>query len=662
MSTWVSNQFIVEENGQNGAVVTAWLASRFVGGLPVAQDTVLPTGSPDAGPVTTSVDFGGPGFWSLQIPTDDDYVIATSFGGSLYYSLWTAPGGSGGGLPAWDMFGDGSPVGTVTPSQTGARYQDKTNGALYEALGATSADWVTVGGNGDNTVPGVTVTEDGQVVVVGTLNEGVSLTDEAALAGSGNQLGWVPGAADGDQTVAWQTGAIGVPNIGGIDADGNMTIAGWMTNGNTEASLHFATTDPNVGEPGVEGDVCWRTDTRTWYGCSTSGDPGTWIELSGGGAPNVGSNFYLPNSDEVVIAAISVVTQTIDSGLGIIESPLPSYVYSEPTITGTANGALEVDFYNPALNDIIAVCDLNGLPENGIYKVTTVGDGSHPFVLTRAAPFDTADGLGQNLVLGPVANLGGNFPFAMIQWDPAGAYGSDYDLGTTVPLINIFFTSQVSPNGASYAEGSDNLAISPTAHVEGTGNVVYASNGHAEGQNTVVIAQSGHAEGSDSRVLGAATSGHAEGDGAVAYLGQGAHAEAGGSFGDIGSSQFQRVVIPAQTTDATPDPTILALLGGAFNRTYIVTVRTVARRIDTPGTDSGWTSQGVARGDGSGAYTWVGGVAPVATLIAQDVAAATWAVAVDIDPSTFGIMVTVTGDVAETISWTSTVELDEVAG
>lgn len=281
MSTWVSNQFIVEEAGQNGASVTAWLASRFVGGLPVAQDTVLPTGDPDAGPVTTSVDFGGPGFWSLQIPTDDDYVIAVSFGGSLYYSLWTAPGGSGGGLPAWDMYGSGSPVGTVTPSQQGARYQDIDNGALYEAIGATSADWVTVGGNGDNTVPGVTVTEDGQVILIGALNEGTSLSDVGAIAGSGNQFGWVPGAADGDQTVAWQTGALGEPKVGGIDQDGNVTSAGWV-NIEGNGSLHFADEDPNTAEAGVEGDVCWRNDTRAWYGCTVTGDPGTWTPISGG--------------------------------------------------------------------------------------------------------------------------------------------------------------------------------------------------------------------------------------------------------------------------------------------------------------------------------------------------------------------------------------------
>jgi hypothetical protein len=44
--------------------------------------------------------------------------------------------------------GSGSPVGVVTPSGEGDLYVDNTTPALYQATGATSADWAVVGGGG----------------------------------------------------------------------------------------------------------------------------------------------------------------------------------------------------------------------------------------------------------------------------------------------------------------------------------------------------------------------------------------------------------------------------------------------------------------------------------------------------------------------------------
>lgn len=660
---WQSGQFIIGQQGQNGATVSAWLTSRFADGTPIAQDTSLPSGTADSGPVTTSVDYGGAGFWSMELEDDDDYAIAIQWDGHIYYLLWTnGGGGGGGGLPGWFQFGSGTPVGTVVPEQKGAVYQDIENGAFYEAVGLTSADWAVVGGNGDNTVPGVTTSADGQVSVLGATDQTAAFTDIGAAAGSGNGLFWNPGSADGDQTLQWQFGAPGSPTTGGIDADGNMTLAGWLTLEASGNALHFVDTDPNTAEPGTMGDVAWRTDLREWYGCSTSGASGDaiWVVLaSGGGAPNAGSSFYLPNSVEVILAAISFVSNDFSAFLGgaIPQSPLPSYTYAEPTITGTADGALEVDFYSPVLGDVIAVVNLNGVPEQGFYAVTAVGDGSHPYVLTRVAPFDEAETLGQNLVIGPAVN-GGNYQFAVVQWDPAGAYGSDFVLGTTVPLCNVFFTSAESGSGASFVEGHNNVASGKAAHAEGFTNVAFTG-GHAEGQETVAGGQDSHAEGNGTWAK--ATSSHAEGSDSIAYLGLGAHAESGGGIAVPGDSQFQRTTVGIQTTDATPVSVSLTATAD-FTHTYLVTVRTVARRIDTPGTDSAWISQGVMRGDGVSAYTWVGGTAPVAVLVAQDAGASTWVSQVDIDPVTFAVLVSATGEVAETINWSNTVELDEVAG
>ena len=58
------------------------------------------------------------------------------------------------------------------------------------------------------------------------------------------------------------------------------------------------------------------------------------------------------------------------------------------TLTASSNGAISIDGVSPTTNDRILVKDQSTAAQNGIYVVTTVGDGSSAFVLTRATPED----------------------------------------------------------------------------------------------------------------------------------------------------------------------------------------------------------------------------------------------------------------------------------
>ena len=62
------------------------------------------------------------------------------------------------------------------------------------------------------------------------------------------------------------------------------------------------------------------------------------------------------------------------------------------TITGNANGALSIDGVTPSVADRILVKNetSGNAPYNGIYVVTTVGDGSTPYVLTRSTDANTS--------------------------------------------------------------------------------------------------------------------------------------------------------------------------------------------------------------------------------------------------------------------------------
>lgn len=75
------------------------------------------------------------------------------------------------------------------------------------------------------------------------------------------------------------------------------------------------------------------------------------------------------------------------------------------TLTATSNGAFSTDGQSPALNDRILVKDQTNPPENGIYTLTQVGDGSTPAILTRATDFDTSDDIQAG---DTVAVVGGN--------------------------------------------------------------------------------------------------------------------------------------------------------------------------------------------------------------------------------------------------------------
>ena len=58
------------------------------------------------------------------------------------------------------------------------------------------------------------------------------------------------------------------------------------------------------------------------------------------------------------------------------------------TLTATSNGAITIDGVSLSQDDRVLVKDQSNQEENGIYTVTTVGDASNPWVLTRATDYD----------------------------------------------------------------------------------------------------------------------------------------------------------------------------------------------------------------------------------------------------------------------------------
>src|ERR1039458_6470904 len=78
----LASSFSTPAGPTDGAIVYAYKASRFAS--PPAVDTTL-LASPDAGPVTTGVSFGGPGAVQIAVPTNEDFYLAFSYNGHIYW-------------------------------------------------------------------------------------------------------------------------------------------------------------------------------------------------------------------------------------------------------------------------------------------------------------------------------------------------------------------------------------------------------------------------------------------------------------------------------------------------------------------------------------------------------------------------------------------------
>lgn len=218
--------------------------------------------------------------------------------------------------------------------------------------------------------------------------------------------------------------------------------------------------------------------------------------------------------------------------------------------------------------------------------------------------------------------------------------------GSSTALGNAAFASQI---GAS--------ALGLQASATGSRSTALGNGANASGTRSIALGQSSVANAQDSMAVMAATT-----RGIIGYYGYG-HAN------QSGAGRFQRGKLMLQLTTTSATTTALTSNGGAAaatnqlvpdNNSALIFTGTVVAR-DTVSNDvKTWKVQGaIKRGANAAATALVG--TPTVELVAEDAAAATWAIAVAVDTTNGALRVNGLGETGKTIRWTAILDSTEVA-
>ena len=278
-----------------------------------------------------------------------------------------------------------------------------------------------------------------------------SLTSNGAISAAGNLTintnKFTVTSGEGNTSIA---GTLGVTNAATFSD--SLTVTGAFT-GNGNVTLGNAS-----------GDVVTVTGTATFAesadfdgGLTVAGSQ--TVDMGGNRVTNIGTPSQATDAttkayvdsvkqaldikDSVRVATTAALTATYNNGTSGVGA----------TLTADANGAVSIDSTSLSSGDRVLVKNQSDASENGIYSVTTVGDVSNPFVLTRTTDADSSSEV-----------TGGMFTFV--------EEGSNADAGFV--LSNITGSATI---------GTDDITMT---QFSGAGSVT-AGNGLAKSGNTLSV-------------------------------------------------------------------------------------------------------------------------------------------------------------------------------
>jgi hypothetical protein len=214
-----------------------------------------------------------------------------------------------------------------------------------------------------------------------------------------------------------------------------------------------------------------------------------------------------PSCNLATIAALPTVTYNNgSSGVGA-------------TLTASANGALTVDSVAATIGNRILVKNQASALQNGVYTVTTVGDGSTPFLLTRATDMNTS-GNGYNQI-----NSGNYFLITAGSTLANTAWMQTTVLPITVGTTSLVF-SQFSSGVNTYTNGTGLSLLANQFSISNTG-VTAGTYGTPQRVPLFTVNSSGQLTSVGNTIISIAGSQITSGTVGITYGGTGASSQQG---------------------------------------------------------------------------------------------------------------------------------------
>lgn len=227
-------------------------------------------------------------------------------------------------------------------------------------------------------------------------------------------------SVDGTTSVTGTITGGNLATAGTASAGGNVTGANILTGGLVSATGTITSSANITGGNILTGGLISATGNVTGANVNTNSIVGTGVTITSTGELNLAPTGNITANSKNIIsladpvndqdAATKAYVDSVAQGLDIKASvtlssaaALPTYTYNNgtagvgATLTATANGALSLDGQAVTANARVLIKNetAGNAPYNGIYVVTATGDGSNPYVLTRATDFDNGSPSGE---------------------------------------------------------------------------------------------------------------------------------------------------------------------------------------------------------------------------------------------------------------------------